>query len=1134
MKRSLETLFAASYLSGCLLGQTFTANITGTVTDPAGASVVGAQTVLKNTSTGETRRGVTNELGRYTFSQILPSSYELTVTKEGFRASVQTGVQVTPNQTAEVNIQLQLGGMSERVEVSAAAILLDTQTSNQSSTMNRSMLESLPVANRSALALVTATIAGGTGANQNTNDDQNVGRFNLFGGRRDSSAILIDGVSATAGDWGGLIAQPGADTVQDLQVIRNTYEAQYGRTGAGVINMTTKGGTDQYHGSAFEYFRNDHLNANDFWSNLNNRPKAKYTRNQWGASISGPIWKSKHLFGLFSFEKSRYGQPSTRLTTLPTDLERQGNFSRTLNANGTVQAVFDPTSTRPDPARPGYFIRDQFANNTVPSSQWDRIGKNYLAFIPLPNIPGDPVTHANNYYGSGSSIYYNWRTDFRVDWAHSEKHQMWVRMTKGYSHDEYGAVFWAPQVDTALVQNHPRYLISFGNTFIVTPTLVVNATLGGGRWFENWPSRGWGYGLDTFGFSTELAKQADVPTAPNVSMTNYSNFGYTRNLVLARNNFNAQVNVTKELNAHSIKFGWILENQQLNRNDGYGPSFAFTQVLTSGPDPNITDGKSGNAFASLLLGAGASGSAQISGRPATTDRYHALYAQDAWKVTKKLTINYGVRYEIQKARTERFNRQAWLETQLSNPIGQMVGLPNVKGGLRYADGSTRAPYDTPYNNLAPRLGIAYKIMDKIVVRAGYGITYLRGISTYLEVSSSNDGYTLSTPWVTSLDGGRTVNNYWVNAFPNGIARPPGSKNGALQQVGLAVNEFVRARPTPYLQNFSLDLQYQLGANAVAELGYAGSQGRKQIGPMWQMNQLPDSLMSMGNALLDNVTNPFYGTITTGDLSGKTVQRGQLLRPYPQFTSVNELIPGNSTSSFNSVYGKLTRQIGRAMTVMASYQFSKAIDNVSENASGTVRDYYNLALERSISGHDFPHSVVLTYRYEFPVGKGRALGSSMAPVLQGILGNWSLSGVYTYNSGLPLSFTTSNNTYNFGTGGTQYPNIADRKLLVIDNPSRTAWFNTKALSQPANFTYGNAARYVSEVRRDSTNNMDVSIAKVFPIREKVRLQFRAEAFNTFNRNQFAAPVTNLSLTTFGTISTSTSTPRNMQLALRLDF
>jgi len=495
-------------------------------------------------------------------------------------------------------------------------------------------------------------------------------------------------------------------------------------------------------------------------------------------------------------------------------------------------------------------------------------------------------------------------------------------------------------------------------------------------------------------------------------------------------------------------------------------------------------------------------------------------------------VNYGVRYEIQRAQTERYNSLAYFDPALANPIGSSVGMPGLKGGIRYVDDKNRTPYDTSYGNFAPRVGLAYRIRDSFVVRAGYGITYLKTVTTYLTYPS-NDGFSYTTPWVSTLDGGRTVANYWVNSFPQGIANPPGSKNGAMTQVGLAVSEFMRGRPTPYMQSYSLDLQYQFHRNTVVELGYAGTQGRKLLAPTFELNQLPDNLLSMGNALLANVTNPFYGQITSGTLAGPMVQRGQLLRPYPQYTSVGLLVPPMSSSSFNAMTAKLTHRFSKGLAVMASYQFSKAMDNISEDGAGRIRNFNNLSLERSISGHDFPHSLLLTFGYDLPVGKGKALGGSVPGALDAVIGGWSISGIYSYTSGVPLNYAvSSNNTNSFG--GNQYPNIADRKLIAISNRSRYAWFNTAAFSQPAAFTFGNAPRYVAEVRTDPTNNVDLSISKTFPIREKLKLQFRAETYNTFNHNQFAAPVTTFASTTFGQITSSRSTPRNVQLALRLSF
>jgi len=663
--------------------------------------------------------------------------------------------------------------------------------------------------------------------------------------------------------------------------------------------------------------------------------------------------------------------------------------------------------------------------------------------------------------------------------------------------------------------------------------MVVNVTVGGGRWFEHWPNPSLGFNMSTLGYSHALASQFAIDTSPMVTVTNYSNFGSSRQLDLHRNNFNSQINVTKNTGAHSIKFGFTYEDQQLNRFDQYSALFGFTQQLTSGPDPTTNNGLTGNGFASLLLGAGSSGSAPLANDPAISNAYFAWYVQDAWKATSRLTVNYGLRYEIQPAMTERFNDQAYWDPHVVNPIGAQAGLPNLLGGIEFTNSSNRAPYNTPYNNLAPRLGIAYRATDKLVVRTGYGITYTRSVPIYLN-NPSNDGYLATTPWVTSLNNGITVQNSWANAFHQGLLPITGSANGLLQQVGLTVNEFARNRPTPYIQEYSLDVQYELGRNTVMEVGYSGSHGRKLIeNGAFQANQLPDQDLALGNGLLASVPNPFYGTaIATGTLSGPTVQYGQLLRPYPQYAGVGLLLTPGASSSFNALEVKITHRFAQGLTLSGSYQWSKAMDNVSEDGSGTIRDYNNLSLERSISAHDIPQSVVVNYRYELPVGKGRHFGGSLSRPLDAIVGGWSVAGVYTYHTGLPLAFSATNNTNSFG--GSQLPNITNGAQLALANPTRFKWFNTADVTQPLAFTFGNAPREVGYVRAQAMNQMDMGVTKTFSIREKVKLNLRADAFNAFNHNQFSAPSVSLSSLTFGQVTSSFSTPRNIQTALRLSF
>ena len=657
-----------------LLGQTSTGTITGRVSDPNEAAVPGADVVLRNANTNEIRRGKTNEPGIYTFPQLLPGDYTLSATKEGFRSFVQNGIQLSASQTAEINVRLVLGQVSEKIEITAAAALLDTQTSNQSSTLESKLIQELPLLVRNPFALVHSS-AGVVSLNQNlinSTSEQNTTRFSLNGGRENSGQVMIDGVPALAGDWGGLLATPGVDTVQEVQVLRNTYEAQFGKSGGGVVNMTTKRGGNQFHGSLFEYLANDNLDANSFWNNKFGRSKTESKRSQFGGNVSGPIWNSKGLYGLFGYEGLRQSSPSSRLSTVPSELERAGDFSRSFNSNKSLQQIFDPETTRLDAVSKKY-LRAPFAGNRIPSSRFDPVALNIVKYMPMPNQPGQAITNTNNFYGAGSSNVVNDKYDVRVDWTRNEKHSIWGRLTKATQMSR-PFQYWDAAAENSQDQINPRYHVNLGNTFIVSPTMVINVLLGGGRWNEQQRSKGYGFDYKTLGFSDSLARQFDVPTPPEVSIGSMT-MGYPRELGAIRNVFNAQVNVSKESAAHSLKFGYSLEAAMMNNKDAYSAYFTFNNGFTLGPDADSKDPLTGSGMASLLLGTGSAGRAPKSDRPATNDKYWALYVQDAWKVTRRLTLNYGLRYEVQVGRTERYNHLNYFDFNAANPLGAAAGLP---------------------------------------------------------------------------------------------------------------------------------------------------------------------------------------------------------------------------------------------------------------------------------------------------------------------------------------------------------------------------------------------------------------------------------------------------------------------------
>ncbi|MBM3759764.1 MAG: hypothetical protein FJW36_05915 [Acidobacteria bacterium] len=1070
-----------------MLSQTFTGTIAGTVTDANGAAVVGAKMTVKNEGTGDIRQATSGGDGSYIFSQLIPASYEVTAEAPGFKKSVSTNAVLRVNQTVELNISLQVGDVSQAIEVSAGVTLLDTQSANRAVTLDQQAVLDLPTNARNPFQLVhinAGVIAVRTGISQAT-QDQNHNRFSMNGGRGQAGLTLIDGVPAAAVDWGGLIASPSVDSVQEMNIQRNQFDAQFGKSDGGAVNMITKGGSNEIHGSFFEFLRNNKLDANSWANNRSRLARPVFQRNQFGASIGGPLWKSKRLFYFGTYEGMRQQSPNTLITTVPTALQRSGNFSETRNADGSVSAIFNPFTTRPNPNGAG-FVRDAFPGNIIPQSLFDPVGARVLALYPGANNPGDVRTNTLNFALADKTRTVNDRMDLRIDWAKNEKFTMFGRMTKAWQ-ENVAPKFFGNGADSNFSDVNPRHHAVIGATLTPSPSWVLNILLGSGRWRENQVSPSQGQNATSLGLPAALVAQFQPQTLPGFRMQGYGDIGNPRFLNVPRETHNLQVNATKELGKHSLKFGWMGEIARLNLTDFNTPTFSFTRGLTSGPNATVAATTTGDGLASLLLGVGASGSAPIGAATAITSPYYGLYLQDAWRVNRKLTLNVGIRWEAQLGRTERYNRLNNFNPNIASPLAQPAGLP-LTGGLVFATEKNRTAWDTDWINFAPRIGLAYKLTDKLVFRGGYGMFYPQ------TGGGTNQGFSTTTTWV-STNGGDGLNPntgaLLRNPFPQGLNQPIGSSQGLRTQVGDSVNFFPRLHPLSYVQNFSFDFQYEIQRGMVLELGFTGSQGRKLVyGTGQQANQLETSLLSRGAALDASVPNPFRGVIPTGILAGATVPANRLLRPFPQFTAVNLSgdTPGAS-SSFNALVVRYNWQISGGLNLLTTYQWSKAIDNASEwqgwEVGDTMRDYYNQRIDRSISAHDLPQSFVNALVYEMPVGKGRKFLTDLHPVANAIIGGWQVSSIVRFGSGLPLGFTAPNTLANYGFQ-VQRPNVADLKTAAAENPTPNQWFNQAAFTRPGTYELSTMTRWVPNIRFGPTNHADVAILKNFRFLERFKV------------------------------------------------
>jgi hypothetical protein len=1126
------TVAGAFCMPASLHAQSFTAAITGTVTDQSGAAVPNARVEIRNTGTNEIRTVTSDGSGLFTADQLLPGQYQLSVSAPSFKSFVERGITLDGSQRAEHNARLQLGSVDQTVEVSAAQVALDTQTANREVTLDSQQMENFPTSFRNPMYVVQNTagvVSVRTGLSASP-QDQNQNRFALNGGRDESSAVLVDGASIVAPDLGGAIVAPTMDAVQETQVQRTAYDPQFTHTDGGVVSMITKSGSNAFHGTAFEYLRNNHLDANGWTNNHNKIARPLFQRNQFGGSLGGRVWRDKAFF-FGAYEGFRQAQPNTYTYLVPTALERAGNFSQSKTTAGaplTIYNPFNPTSGQ----------RQQFAGNVIPSSLINPVGQAAVNLYPLPN---STVSTAYNFAKSVKSVDNFDKIDIRGDLVFNAKDSAFGRITKAWQRVSIPRVFNNP-ADSSGGENDYRQEIILNNTWTPNAKWVVNTVVSYGKWTENDTSASYGHSATDLGFSSATVGQWQASNAyPQFNVDRFATLGYSQYGISPHETDNLQLNATRELNRNSLKFGFLGEIERLYQNYTYSPTFSFTSGMTAGPTPVATSTTSGSAIASLLLGTGASGSVPIEPKLDLQQLNFGWYIQDTWRATQRLTITAGIRHDIQNARTERFNRI----NNFDPTAAYSVGANNVKGGLVFATPSNRGLWQAQHDNFDPRLSLAYKITDKLVWRMGYGIFNPNVYAYSGDALLSSDGYLATTTWQASLGGdGVTPNNLVSNPFPNGLVQPAGNTQGLQTLVGQSIHAAQRRHPTPYLQVYSGDFQYQISNSGVLELGYAGTQGRQLLyGVFSDLNQLPSQYLSLGTAALNKqVPNRFAGSIGTGTLAGATVPYWRTLVAYPQFTNVIQLAdtPGSS-SSFNALSVKYNQRLRYGFNLLMTYQWSKAIDDTSENngweLSDALRDTYNHKLDRSISGHDIPQNFVGTIGWDLPFGHGREFASNANRWVDGVIGGWHLDTILRFNDGLPihLSETSSLNSYNYEVAR---PNITSQANLKPANRTTLAWFNTSAVSYASagtSLTIGDAPRWISSVRYDVTHDTDMAMQKVFPLYRESKFIFRAEAYNITNTPEFASPDTNLGDSGFGQVTgTGSVGPRQLQFGARVEF
>jgi hypothetical protein len=1170
MKSVVSVLCIVSLVLGVtpmlVWSQTSAGQVVVTVQDTSGGALVGAQVELRDENTGATQSQATGPDGFARFVSVRPSTYTIDISSEGFKRTTRQGVVVNVAQSVSLTLSLELGSVSESVEVVGGAPLLQTERGELGQVIGTKQVVELPLNGRNPIALAGLTAGVVPGPSFSDNPLQ-LANLNINGSRGGATEILQDGAPSTVPENSpGTYATatlPSVERVQEFKVQTNSFSAEFGRTTGGVINVVVKSGTNQYHGSAYEFLRNSRLDANDFFQNRVGRKLGTFQRNQFGFTLGGPViipgvYNGRNRTFVFGgYEGLRERRQQTSNITVPTAAELAGDFSNTRNAAGQPVIIFDPQTTVRNPD--GTWTRSPFPGNRIPADRIDPVAARTLRLYPTPNVSGQGPANLNNYIAAAAAATEDDNFDVRVDQIITPTQLIYGRLSfrdyRQVSPNFYGTIGQpGPQ---AIPRPGWSSAINYSNT--IAPNLLADTTLGFARLLTNRQSFSYGTNInEAIGMPDYLVAISDRRGLPALTISGYGGIGESFNADFSLESYTLQQNLTWIKTRHSFKFGGQVRLNRTNFYQGQNPAgqFTFNQGFTQGPDPTRASTTAGNSVASLLLGYAANGAVTHDGHLSTQSPYYGLFIQDDFKVNRSLTLNFGLRYEFDVPRTERYNRLSVFNPEAASPLaGRVPGLPNLSGALEFVGKDRDSQFSTDLNNFGPRFGFAWRVPGEFVLRGGYAMFYSASSVTAAGTlgGGGNAGFASRTIFQGSSDGGFTPGDRYSNPFPRGFSLPPGSALGSSAFLGLEFQTPNQYDSTPYVQQWNFNIQKELVPGLLLETGYAGSMGHQLPMVFATPNQLRPEVLSLGNALLEQVPNPFLGIITdpASPLSRPTVQRGQLLRPYPQYGTIMLEKAAMGNSNYHSLQVRVDRRFSKGVSFLAAYTWSKSIDDSSTSGTGLtgpyayMQNYYDRRAERSLSVYDVTHRLVMSGAAELPFGRGKFIGSEIPRALDLVVGGWQVNGIATFASGFPLILTNSVNTSNslgemFGAGaplnGVQRPNNNGQSPAlsgpVVDRLTR--YFNTSVFSQPAPFTYGNTARTLPDVRSPSYKNLDLSLFKNFRIREVLLIQFRAEAFNATNTPIFGAPGTTFGTPAFGVINSQANSPRQVQLALRVAF
>jgi hypothetical protein len=1092
-------LFLAPF--ACLLAQSPQATITGSVTDPQGASIVGAAVSAVHLQTGVETAAKANESGIYSLRFLPIGSYTIKASHSGFHGYTREGIVLTTGQNLELDIRLEVGSATESVVVAANASMLETRSAQVSQLLESKTVEDIPLGDRRSMNMINLT-GGAVFVNYDSGSKPN---FSLAGGRPQSQMFWIDGGAGQNMRLGiGQIdVDPPIETVQEMKVLTNGYSAEYGGSAGGVIIATTKSGSNQFKGSLFEYLRNQKLDAPNFFAPTSGTEKLKapLRYNVFGGTIGGPV-RHDETFFFFGYEGSRRRDGANRTLTVPTEQQESGDFSQTFNQQGQVIQIFDPTTTS---VQAGRTVRTQFPGNAIPKNRLDPVALNLLPFYPVANRAPDNITGANNFRANFVNGLTRNNFTAKIDHNLGSKNKLSGRYLYNSDDTLSTSVFPNPAAETATdTQRHQQYWY-MSWTRIVTPALInefrftysnrINwafaKSIGGG-----WPSK-----LEIKGVPDNA-----FPQIVTSGVTNLSNAAQERRQFPIEQ-LQWVDNTSWVHGKHSIKFGVEVRPSRNYEANLPTVSGAFTFGTTPSGQPGSAT--TGLGMATMLLGFPTAFTARQTQILDRKSYYLAGFVQDDWNISGDFTLNIGVRWETDSYMKDSQKRMNSFDQNQINPVSGTPGVVKFLG----VGGWRTTGWDTDWNNFGPRVGFAWKPFgsSKTVVRAGAGAFFAHPFDNG-QPNSASLGFELSAS-LNTPDNGITAPFYLRDGVPglSSVAAPTLDDSFGAVKAGQAANTavtfFETHRRTGYSLQYNAGVQRELANGMVVEASYIANLSRKLPSTNININQVRPELMGAAATQKD--------------------------RPYQQFSNVTVIGPTFGVSNYHAAVVKFEKRFSRGFNLLSTYTYAKFLDNAGSGGSSLgdevspYSDYYNRRADYGPTENDIRHRFTFSSIYELPFGTGRAPMAKNP--MRYVAGGWSVGAVAILQSAAPFTVSTQTNTTNAFSAGSLRADILRDPNLPSGDRNLGRWFDTAAFAQPANYRFGNQG--INVVRGDGKAAFDFSILRNFSIRETRKVQFRAEIFNAFNHPNFGLPGHTLGGPGFGIIS-SADPGRRIQLGLRL--